>query len=466
MWPRRGALLGLLAATSLAAQARPGAPAPSPRPAPDIPKLGRVSLVRVDGEVDSGLAAYLGRVLSDHREGEVVVLELNTLGGRLEAAIQIRDAMLASQATTLCWVRPRAISAGALITLACDVVAVAEGAMIGAATPVIVGSGDPKVDEKVASYMRQEMATTATANGRPPEVARAMVDGDVVVPGLNEKGKLVTLDSSQAIAFGVADVVASSEDELWQKFGRDPPRVERPQRTAAELVAGFLAEPAVAVVLMVLGLLGILIELVHPKSGLALLTGLGCLALFFLGHHAVNLAGWEEVLLLFAGLVLIGIEYFYPGHVVFGLIGVHLVLASLFLALVDLDRLPLGVAWGSGGIPRALASVFASVLFTFGLYVVAVRYLPESRFGKKLILAEVVATPRLEAGGGGLEALVGQLGVAITDLRPSGRVEVINRKAEARLEFGFAGVGERVRVVRVEGGRLVVEPAKPEGENG
>jgi membrane-bound serine protease (ClpP class) len=138
-------------------------------------------------------------------------------------------------------------------------------------------------------------------------------------------------------------------------------------------------------------------------------------------------------------------------------IGVHLVLASLFLALVNFN-VPFSVSWESGGIPRALASVFGAVLVTFGLYLATVRFLPESRFGKRLILADVVASPALlEDKGIGLEAMVGQLGVALTDLRPEGRVQVINHKADAKLLVGFARAGAKVRVLRVEMNRLVVE---------
>ncbi len=423
---------------------------------PDIPKVGRVSLVQIHGEVDPGLAAFVKRALEGHRAGELVVLEVNTLGGRLDSAIEVRDAVLAAEATTLCWVHPRAISAGALIALSCDVVAVAPGASIGAATPVTVGGGDARVDEKLLSYMRQEMASTARQTGRNAEVAKAMVDGDVVVPGLNRKGELVTLDEVKALEWGVADVQAATLDELWQKLERDPPRIERLHPSAAESLSRFFANPTVAVVLMVLGLFGIVVELLHPKGGLGLLFGLACLAAFFFGHHVVNLAGWEEAILLLVGLALIGIEYFVPGHGVFGVVGAHLVLASLFLALIDFN-VPFSVAWESGGVQRALASVFGAVLVTFGLYVAAVRFLPESHLGRKLILQDVVAPPPSDERGIALEALVGQAGVALTDLRPAGRVEVINRRADARLEVGFARAGARVRVLRVEGRSLVVE---------
>lgn len=457
LWLRRprGALAALALLTAWGAQARD---------MPEVPKMGRVSLVPIHGEVDRGLAAFVVRVLGDHRKGELVVFELNTLGGELEAALSIRDALLASKATTLCWVHPRAISAGALISLACDVVAMAPGSLVGAATPVLVGMGDPKVDEKVASYMRQEMASTALAHGRPENVARAMVDGDVVVPGVNEKGKLVTLDAQQALALGVAELEAASLETLWEKLGRDPPLLEKPQPTGAETVAAFLSNPPVAMLLMVLGLLGLLIELTHPHGGLGIVVGLTCIGLFFMSHELVNLAGWEEILMLVAGLALIAAEYFAPGHGVFAVIGVHLVLASLFLALLNVGALPLSVAWHTGGIPRALASVFGSVLVTFGLYLVAVRYLPDSQLGKKLILDFVPPGLEPQRDAMGLEALVGHRGIATTDLRPEGKVEVINRRAEARLVHGFLDVGGRVRVVGVDGRRVMVEAYEADDE--
>ncbi len=428
---------------------------------PDIPRIGRVSLIQVEGEIDRGTAAFIRRVLADHRKDELLVLELNTLGGHLEPAIEIRDALLAAEVTTLCWIHPRAISAGALIALSCDVVAVAPGATIGAATPIQVGLGDPRVDEKVLSYMRQEMATTAASTGRREDVARAMVDGDVVVEGLNEQGELVTLDAEGALRWQVADLKAVSLDEAWRALERDPPLIERIHPTPAELLARFVAEPTVSVLLMVLGLLGIVVELLHPKSGFALGFGLVCLGLFFAGHQVVNLAGWEEMLLLVVGLALIAVEVFIPGHAVFGVVGGNLVLASLFMALVNLGGMPFSVAWSSGGIPRALASVMGAVLLTFVAYVAAVRLLPESRLGKRLILEEVVARAPPVERGIGLDALVGQVGVAITDLRPSGRVEVINHKADARLELGFASAGARVKVLRVEGNRVVVAEERP-----
>jgi membrane-bound serine protease (ClpP class) len=448
------------ASTLLFALVASAQPATTARKLPTIPGTGRVSVEAIDETVDPGLAAFLGRVLSEGREGETVLVEINTLGGRLDSALAIRDALLKAEATSVCWVKPRAISAGALITLACDVVVVARGATIGAATPVkLTMTGDSEqVEEKVLSYMRQEMATTATAQSRPPLVAEAMVDPDVEIEGLDEKGKLLTLDDRGALAWGIADFEASTEAELWKQLGRDAPSIERPRPSAAEQLARFLSAPTVTTILLLLGLFGLAFEFFHPTHGAALLGGLFCLGLFFFGHLVVNLAGWEELAIVAVGALFLTIEYLIPGNTLFGAIGLKLILLGLFLALVDLENMPVGVAWEGGWIPRALATVFGGVLGAVALGVLAFRLLPATPLGKGLVLDAVVATPPTTTDPRTMvvDAMLGQVGLAITDLRPMGRVQVMNKKVEAQMEVGFASAGAKVRVVRIQGDRIIV----------
>lgn len=156
----RLALCMLVAATATAR-------ADGPRALPPIPKTGPVTVIQIDKVVDLGLAPFIDRITSAGEPGDLLVLDINTLGGRIDAAIMIRDALLHTEARTVCWVHPRAISAGALIALACDVIAVAPGATLGAATPVQIGpSGEmTPVEAKVVSFMRSEMRATALAKG-------------------------------------------------------------------------------------------------------------------------------------------------------------------------------------------------------------------------------------------------------------------------------------------------------------
>ncbi|MGH7339004.1 MAG: SDH family Clp fold serine proteinase, partial [Candidatus Rokuibacteriota bacterium] len=172
-----------------------------------------VYVARIEGVIDLGLAPFVRRVLDDAAAAgaAAVVLEINTFGGRVDAAVVIRDALLGTPLTTVAFIDKRAISAGALISLAAKTIVMADGGTIGAATPVQAGAeGAQPVSEKTVSYMRKEFRATAESRGRPPLIAEAMVDPDVEIPGVIEKGKLLTLTTTEALKYKVADFRADS----------------------------------------------------------------------------------------------------------------------------------------------------------------------------------------------------------------------------------------------------------------
>ena len=378
----RLALCMLVAATATAR-------ADGPRALPPIPRTGPVTIIKIDKVVDLGLAPFITRIASAGQPGDLLVIDINTLGGRIDAAIAIRDALLHTEARTVCWVNPRAISAGALIALACDVIAVAPGATLGAATPVQIGpSGEmTPVEAKVVSFMRSEMRATAQTKGRRGDIAEAMVDTDAPVSGLTEKGKLLTLDGNQAIAWGIAELQAADESQLFRALDRPlPSTISRPHISWAEDLARWLSDPLVSSLLMTLGMLGILIELWSPGHGAALCAGLCCLGLFFFGHHITMLAGWEPIVMFVVGLVLVGIEVFVPGHILPGVFGVLLIVAALVLAFINLDAVPIGIAWRAGWLPDALGSVFGSLGATVLVGWVILRLLPRTSVGRALVL--------------------------------------------------------------------------------
>ena len=439
---------------------------PGPRPLPDIPRDGRVVVLEVEGTIDLGLAPFIEQVARQLGAHDLLVLDINTFGGRVDAAVIIRDALLHTKARTVCWVNPRAISAGALISLACDVIAVAEGSSIGAATPIQLGqdgSAQP-VEEKMVSYMRSEMRATAEAKGRSGAIGEAMVDADVAIPGLDEKGKLLTLDGRQALAWGVAELAAADEPALWKALAIEPAKVERPTLSWAERVARVLSDPVLSGLLMTLGMLGILIELYSPGHMIALTAGLTCLGLFFFGHYVVLLAGWEEILLFAVGAGLIAFEVLVPGHILPGVIGILLVVTSLVLGLVNLDSVPLGVAWRQGWIQQALATVFGSILVTAACSWGLMKILPRTRLGRPLILDAKLQSGVARAAASVAGVAVGLRGVAATDLRPMGKASFGARKLDVFAESGYVGQGTPVEVVRTEGGRVLVR-ALAEGES-
>jgi membrane-bound serine protease (ClpP class) len=177
-----------------------------------------VYLISLKEEISGSVPSFIDRSLRDAKDAgaNAVILEINTLGGRLDASVEVRDNILNCKIPTIAFINRRAISAGALISLAADKIIMAPGATIGASTPVnFLGE---KASEKVISFWRAEMRATAEKNNRPIRIADAMVDEAVEIPGLIEKGKLLTLTTEEALKHKLADYQAEDIDDLLKRI--------------------------------------------------------------------------------------------------------------------------------------------------------------------------------------------------------------------------------------------------------
>jgi len=418
-----------------------------------------VFVLTIEGVIDLGLAPYVARTI---REAEAagaaaVVLDINTFGGRVDAAVAIRDSLLNSPVRTIAFINQRAISAGALIALACDTIVMTRGGTIGAAAPVTgAGTGESvPADEKSVSYVRKEFRATAEARGRPPELAEAMVDEDVAVAGIIDSGKLLTMTTSEAIAQKLADFVADTLDEALVVVDLPGATVQRIDETWAESVVRFLTHPVVSSLLMTLALLGILLEIRTPGFGAPGAIGLLCLGLFFWGHWIVQLAGWEELLLLVVGIVLIAVEVLIiPGTSVAGVAGVIALVAGLAMVLV-----------GAGAtvpvVIQALGRVALSILVAMVGTLLLMRVLPQLPFGRRLVL-----DTGMVAGLGWVSPpetdhqWLGRSGTASSPLRPAGIAVIEGSRVDVVSDGGFIEAGTPIVVTRVDGNRIVVSVEK------
>ena len=238
--------------------------------------------VPIQGDIDMGLPYFLERVIheAENEEAQYIIFIIDTFGGRIDAATKIKDAILNSKIQTIAFINKRAISAGALISLSCDSIFIASGGTIGAATAVD-GSGK-KTSEKVISYMREEMASTAEANGRSRDIASAMVDdeleleyhltisGDTLtakdINGFAEY-KLITLSTQHAVMLGIADEELNSLDEVLEYLELPNAEIIEKQPNWSENFVRFFTSPTVAPLLMSLGLLLSLRQLVSRSFG-------------------------------------------------------------------------------------------------------------------------------------------------------------------------------------------------------
>ncbi len=421
----------------------------------DAPAGSKVVVIAIDRTVELGLAAFVRRAIETNPDAVAIVIEVNTLGGRVDAAIQIRDALLEAEPRTVAFIHPRAISAGALISLACDNIIMTEGGTIGAATPIQAAPGGQAeaVGEKMVSYMRAEMRATAEANGRRGDIAEAMVDNEVVIKRIVEAGKLLTLDTDQAIKLGMADAKAADLDAVMQTLALEDPEIVTAEANWGEEIARWLTEPTVSGLLLSVGMLGLMVAFYTRSVGAFTLVGFMALGLFFGGHAVVHLVGWEEALLFLSGVVLVLVEVFFvPGLGVPGVLGLIFVIAALVLALIGV---PLDVSFETGVLADAMTRVLLSLLGAFVLALVFMRLLSKTAMGRALVL-EDAETGFLSAPSA--SDLVGQTGEALTDLRPAGKVVVDGERHEATSEREFIPRGSRVRVIGTDGPALVVRP--------
>ena len=420
----------------------------APRAATQQPLVYRVP---VTGTIELGIAPYIARVLRDAEAeaARAVILDINTLGGRVDAALNIVDAVSAAAVPVYAFVNPRAISSGALISVSADTVFMVSDALIGASTEVTGGA--EKASEKAQSVMRAQYRAIAERRGIDPAIGEAMVDEEIAIEGVVEEGKLLTLTSDEAVAVGYAIEVEGFE-QMLEMLALSEAEIVQPRVNWAEQVVRFLSHPIVAPLLLSIGVLGLMIEIKTPSFGLAGAVGLLSLAAFFGSHLIIGLAGLEVVILLGAGLVALAIEVFLvPGFGVAGVVAMLCIGSSVFLALIG--SLP---AWGD--VLRASGILFAAAMIIVASVYVFVRQLPAARRTRGIFLRAATSKSEGYIAAESRSDLIGAVGVAITDLRPSGTVRVGSERVDVVSDVGFVAKGRRVRIIRSESYRHVVEP--------
>jgi membrane-bound serine protease (ClpP class) len=446
---------------------------------------GAVVIVPVRDVIDLGLAPYLARVIDQAAAGNAraVILEINTPGGRLDAALQMQDTLLGAPVRTIAFVNRDAFSAGALIAIAAEEIYMAPGSAIGAATPVD-GAGDT-ADEKTVSAVRATFRSTAESRGRDPLIAEAMVDPAIEIPDLSAAGQLLTLTTEQAREVGYADGVVADRAALLEATGLADAPIEEPRISPAESLVRFLTNPIVASLLVSLGFLLILADIFSGGFGAIGGVGLLLFGLFFWGHFLAGLAGWEGVALVVAGLALIAIEIFViPGFGVAGVLGIVALVAGLGLSLVG------GDITTPADIRRAVWTITGMLVLMISGAILLLRYLPRAARMQGLILqsqvgvlepppiarpkprrlawvegerleAESATYARPEADSPPRSTLLGARGVALSDLRPGGFADIAGDRVDVVTRGEYINAGEPIEVIADQGYRRVVRRAAP-----
>jgi len=407
----------------------------------------------IEGDIDLGLAPFVKRVINEaeSKNAAAIIFEINTFGGRVDAATQIKDAILESKVLTIAFVNKRAISAGALITLSCKKIAMASGSSIGATT--VVDQTGQKQSEKYQSYMRSEMRSTAERNGRRTDVAEAMVDERVVIKGLVDSTQLVTLTAEEAFQFQITDTVVNDIKSVLRAFDLEGAKINYTKSNWAEKVVRFLNNPIISSLLIMIGLIGLYTEIKTPGWGLPGTVGLIALTLFFGSSYILDLASIVEILLFITGVILLLAEIFViPGFGIAGVGGIILIFVSLFLSLIntnffiDFDDILLAII-------QLGSAVFGSVVVISLL----LKYLPKTKVFGRLILSDETSSLHGFISNPDYHILVDMEGEALTSMRPAGIAVIAGKRYDVVTEGDFIDHGTRIKVDRVEGVRIIIK---------
>jgi membrane-bound serine protease (ClpP class) len=485
--------------------------------APDPALEGGATVVRVEGELDLGHQALLVRAISGAKSrGDKLVVAFDTPGGEVQLAWVI--ARLLDQASkdgvpTVAWIDDHALSAGALLALACDDIYMRGTASFGGAQVIqvplggvgeIVGvSADEVVQEKIDSTWRASFRAFAQERGRSADLAEAMVDRDVAVRlvriDLEERivgdkewndlrelggevkamemittsGELLTLTCEEAVRFHMAGGRADTLDEVLSRIGLPGASATQLEKSASEEVAALLH--TLAPLLLILGFVLAFVELKAPGFGVPGILSAACFGALLFGRYLVGLADIVHVVLIAVGLILFAVELFLvPGTIWVGLLGGVSILVGLAWSMAssgagfeyEMDR-----RIAIDGAFRAALWCAGAAAITFALS----RVLPKMPLYARLAVAP--ADPRAASASAlpeaeGLHAAaarVGARGRALTDLRPVGKVALDDAPGleyEGRSSGPEIARGERVVVAAASGGRLVVECAETSAQEG
>ena len=482
------ALLGAAATTP---------PASTPQAA-EAGKGRLVLVVPVKGNIDPTQGAFLHRALSGAKgKYDAVILDIDTGGGDGRVMSKMsKEIMRLSPVPTIAFIRDGAISAGSYIAMSCDRIYMAPGSQIGGARAWVPGpDGRPvnlpkHLEEKIASINRAQFRALAETKGYPAAIAEGMTDESIevtkvtfdgktqyltgeqiatiridplknaklkIISVVSPKGRLITFSAQQAVEYDVATKVVADICGLLKEEGLDGAKVIRQERTGSDKVVAILTHPGVTGILILIGFGALWLEFQMPGFGIAGSISVVVFIVVFSSHFLVGNANAMEIMLFLIGLVLLAIELFVtPG---FGFIGGAGLICLFVALLMGMQSFVIPSApWEFETLQFNVLAVLGGILGSFAVMIGAWLLPSTPLFGKLALRTQLKADEGFGSGVQEADSLVGEQGVVVTALRPAGKIEIGDKTYSVVSDAEFVDEGQKARVVRVDGPKIIVEP--------
>ncbi|MCX2740807.1 NfeD family protein [Pontibacter anaerobius] len=419
----------------------------------------KVLLMEVKSEIDPRTNRYIELALEEATavEADHVLLVLDTFGGALNDADEIRTRLLEYPKPVYVFINKNAASAGALISLACDSIYMAPGANIGAAT--VVGADGQAAPGKYQSYMRSIMRSTAEANGRNPHLAEAMVEASV--DSTLSAGQVLTLTTSEAIKYGFCEGVATNVEGVLDELNLQDAEVIRYELSSTNRIISFFLNPFISGILLLIIVGGLYFELQTPGVGFPLMAAVVAGVLYLVPYYLNGLAENWEILMFVAGIILILLEVFViPGFGIAGISGIALTVVSLVLVMVNNQMFDFTFV-PSENLMKSMISVVAGMVGAAVVIALTWNRLLNSRSMQHVVLNSTFHSKEGYRSANTAEHLVGKTGIAHTRMAPSGRVMIDDTLYDAQARDGFIEKGDTVQVIDQSTFALRVKKVEP-----
>jgi len=446
----------------------------------------------IQGDVEPAMAAYVERMLETSDQPDaVLILKMDTFGGRVDAALNIVDILTRSQhVKIIAYVTHKAISAGALIALACNSLYMKPHTTIGDCAPIIFDSGGPQMlGEKFQSPLRAKFRALAKKNGYPPLLAEAMVSSekavykiiytsdDVVYMDHHEyndltdqqkekikqkktivpKDELLTMDDTEAQTLGFSQKTVDHVNDILADLSLADQSIINIEENWSEQMVRWIY--SVSSILLLIGMAAMYMELKSPGFGVFGMIGLIFLGIVFFAQYFVGLSDHLELLLIGMAIILMGFEIFvFPGFGVSGLTAIACITLALIFSFQDFVIPSPELPWEGQIMIDNSIKVLGSAVLAWILSIVLFRFiLPKT--------SHLVSGPYLDTNLANAHVTdqstkhpdIGDTGIARTLLRPSGKMKIGKEIYDVITQGEFIPQGSKIRVINIQGAKITVK---------
>lgn len=405
-----------------------------------------VYVIPIKGEINPAVTQFVEKEIrkaENDPDSVAIIFEIDTLGGMIKEATKIRDHMMKTSLRTISFVNKKAESAGVLLTIASERIAMSSGSTIGSAETI-------PYTEKNISYWKGELRTTAEQRGRDTKLVEAMADRRIEIIDPNDatkyvaqKGELLNLTTKEAENLGFTDLVGNSYEEILDTLNVNYTKIINIKPDFKMMIAQGVTSSVLLPILLSIGFIGMIIEFLTPGFGVGGTISFIAFTIFFGGSMLAGNAGVSVIMIFVTGIILLFIELIAPG---FGAPGIGGILCIILSIVLSSDSIVLGIT--SLGIAFILAIITAVLLL---------KYAPKNRYFDKIILETQLRKDKGFVTTQQKKSLLGLEGITVTPLRPAGMAEIEKTKIDVVAEGEFIDVHTKVKVIKVEGRKIVVK---------